>query len=763
MDLDLRTLSVVVAVAYVLQTLALALLYSKNKKYAGLLWWVIGNGLTAIGFILFLARDFIQILLVSIILPNALVISGALCIYIGIMRFLDRRENRKLVFSVFAFFIVLYFYFTYANNDINSRTVIVSAALAFYLFLTTRELVGKTPKAIADSSQLIAVILFSEGCFFVFRTLSVLTFAPVENLFTPTLIQTMVFVVYFVGGILLTFGLIIMVNQRDITERKKSEEALRESENRYRSLFETMLEGFAFCRMIYNEQEFPVDFIYLNVNPAFDRIIGTKTVIGKRVTEVFPGIKEAFPQLFEIYGRVALTGQPESFEIDFKPSEKWLHVSVTSPVKEHFVAIFEDITVRKQAELGLVQKNENLRELNEELTATQEELHQNIEELGRSERVLRESEVKFRSMVEDVKDYAIIILDPTGKVVSWNAGAERIVGYTANEIMGRDFSVFFPPEETQDQDPREELRVAASEGRFELQGWKIRKDGSRFWADILTTPLRDEQNNLIGYSKIFRDLTNRKNAEETILQKNEELGTLNEELTASQEELRQNIEELTNREHQLSTALAEKEVLLSEIHHRVKNNLTAFISLLSLEGSTEETPSGKQLKQDLQNRARSMALIHETLYKTQMYNDVDMGVYLTNLLDQIANTFRTSQSVKIIVSADRVLLDIPRGTPAGLIINELVTNSFKYAFPESFDVQAVRGEPPTISVVLSKNEGMFELKVKDNGIGLPPGFDLAKTQTLGLKLVNFLAKHQMRAKIEVRSTDGTEYIFRFKE
>jgi PAS domain S-box-containing protein len=246
-------------------------------------------------------------------------------------------------------------------------------------------------------------------------------------------------------------------------------------------------------------------------------------------------------------------------------------------------------------------------------------------------------------------------------------------------------------------------------------------------------------------------------------QRNEELGALNEELTATQEELRKNIEDLGEREKDLNRVLAEKEILLSEIHHRVKNNLTAFISLLSLEGSIEDTPAGKTLKQDLQNRARSMSLIHETLYRTKIYDEVDMGLYLTTLLDYIGNSFRTPRAVKTIVHAHGVMLDISRATPAGLIVNELVTNSFKYAFAESVTAGSVPADPPTLTVALAKNNGEYRMTVKDNGPGLPPGFDPVKTQTLGLKLVNFLARHQMRAKVEVNTEKGTEFVFRFKE
>jgi len=194
-------------------------------------------------------------------------------------------------------------------------------------------------------------------------------------------------------------------------ERKKAEkkrelarEKLQESERRYRLLFENMLDGFAYCRMLYDDFDRPVDFIYLDTNSAFEQLTGLKEVAGKRFTEVIPGIKEQNPELFDTYNRVALTGQPERFEIEFKPLGLWLWVSVYSTEREHFVTVFDNITERKRAEEVLSGAYEKIQVQSEELQVSNEELRTQSDELHEANTLLHASENKFRTLAENSPD-----------------------------------------------------------------------------------------------------------------------------------------------------------------------------------------------------------------------------------------------------------------------------------------------------------------------------------------------------------------------
>ena len=177
------------------------------------------------------------------------------------------------------------------------------------------------------------------------------------------------------------------------------------------------------------------------------------------------------------------------------------------------LAIIRDVTARERAEEAIRQLNKDLENRVEARTSQLETI---IAQLESNQRELRRSEENFRLLVEGVREHAIFMLGPDGSVVSWNEGAESIQGYEASEILGGHFQVFYVEEDVERGRPEEELRIAAAEGRFEEEGVRVRKDGTRFLADVVITALRDEAGNLRGFSQVTRDITARKEAEEAL-------------------------------------------------------------------------------------------------------------------------------------------------------------------------------------------------------------------------------------------------------
>ncbi|HWQ67839.1 MAG TPA: PAS domain S-box protein [Methanospirillum sp.] len=370
-----------------------------------------------------------------------------------------------------------------------------------------------------------------------------------------------------------------------------------------------------------------------------------------------------------------------------------------------------------------------------------------------------EERIILQARMLDAVGDAVIAADTSNTIIYWNDAATKTYGWTAEEALGRKFGEVVTP--VLSQNDAQEIAERLSMGEMWSGEYVIRhRDGHEFPIYANDAPVFNDDGDLIAIIGASHDITEQKRAEIDLIRKNEDLISAYEEISSTQEKLRQNLDTLESREIQLNEALAEKEVLLSEIHHRVKNNLTAFISLLSLEGSYEETERGRAFRKDLQSRARSMALIHETLYRTGKFSNVDMEIYLPTLVNHIADSYKGSLKILTSTDARGVVLDLPRATTAGLIINELVTNSFKYAFLPEFNHSESHRDPCMIQVSLTAEEGTYILIVSDNGCGLPPEFDPLTANSLGLKLVKFLARHQLRADVEIRGDKGTAFIFR---
>ncbi|MGB8234054.1 MAG: histidine kinase N-terminal 7TM domain-containing protein, partial [Methanobacterium sp.] len=202
-------------------------------------------------------------------------------------------------------------------------------------------------------------------------------------------------------------------------------------------------------------------------------------------------------------------------------------------------------------------------------------------------------------------------------------------------------------------------------------------------------------------------------------------------------------------------SLLEKEMLLKEIHHRVKNNLMVISSLLSLQSRYIKDEVSKSIFKESQNRARSMALIHELLYRSTDLKRINFGDYIKTLTNELFRMYVTDPNrIKLNINVEDVMLDINTAIPLGLIVNELVSNSMKHAFPND--------RKGKIDIEFKLEDGIYSMIVSDNGVGFPKDYDLEVSDSLGLRIVNSLTE-QIDGQIELERTNGTRYIIKFKE
>ena len=229
------------------------------------------------------------------------------------------------------------------------------------------------------------------------------------------------------------------------------------------------------------------------------------------------------------------------------------------------------------------------------------------------------------------------------------------------------------------------------------------------------------------------------------------------ELQNSNNQLKQEITRRIQVEEQIKTSLREKEVLHREIHHRVKNNMQIIISLMRLQSDNVKEKQYTDMLKESQGRIRSMALIHEKLYQSKQFTDININEYVKSLVNDLFRSYGVDSSRIIAkIRIKDVSLDLESAIPCGLILNELVSNSLKYAFPND--------QKGKINIDFRQsNQEDFELAISDDGVGLPEKLDFKNTKSFGLRMVRSLIEHQLSGKIQLNQEEGTQYHIQFKQ
>jgi PAS domain S-box-containing protein len=334
-----------------------------------------------------------------------------------------------------------------------------------------------------------------------------------------------------------------------------------------------------------------------------------------------------------------------------------------------------------------------------------------------AERALRASEERFRNVVEDQTEL-ISRFKPDGVLLFVNDAFCRYFGVRREHILGRRFEMQIADEDR--NIVKSHIRSLTRQHPFATIEYRvIMPDGRIRWQQRNDRAIFDDTDTLIEYQSVGRDITDLKSAQEA-----------------------------------LKTSLVEKNMLLKEIHHRVKNNMQVIIGLLQFQASTVSSPEIARIVLDTETRIRSMVLIHERLYKSDSFNNINLEMYIKDLINSLIYTYRTKTIINIEYSIDKILIDQPMLIHLGLLITEVVSNSLKHAFPNR--------STGTISLAFHrKGTNGLTLSIHDDGIGIPDSCMREKPTTMGLQLIYMLGRDQLNGEIQIEGNNGTTFTFTF--
>jgi len=342
-----------------------------------------------------------------------------------------------------------------------------------------------------------------------------------------------------------------------------------------------------------------------------------------------------------------------------------------------------------------------------------------ITERKQAEEALRQERDFAEGLIETAR-VIVLVLDNQGRIVRFNPYMEEISGYRLEEVQGKDWFTTFLPE-------RDRSRIGDL-FRESVSGVRIRgnvnpivtKDGREREIEWYDTTLKDASGDIIGVLTIGQDVTDRKRADE-----------------------------------QLQISLKEKELLLREIHHRVKNNIQVMTGLLRLQANKIKSKPALEAFEETQNRIKALSLVHETLYGSEGPANFDLQRYVERVGKGLLLAYgRSNRSVDLLVDVRGATIGVDAVVPVGLILNELMSNCLKHAFPEKRRGRIRIGTRPA-------GEDNIEFSVSDDGVGLPQEIDPHNTETIGLGLVVGLAENQLGGSVEVARDGGTRFTITF--
>lgn len=462
---------------------------------------------------------------------------------------------------------------------------------------------------------------------------------------------------------------------RDISDRMQRESALRKSEERYRLMVESVKDYAIFLLDTTGH--------IMTWNEGARRIKGYSAdeIIGKHFLTFYTQVDldDKKPERELVIAMATGKYEEEGWRVRKDGSLFWANVVITALFNDQnkhigFSKVTRDLTERRQ-----------------------------------NEDALKQSEERYRALVEQVRDYGIFMMDEKGRIVNWNEGAKNISGYTADEIIGKYFSTFYPEEDILNDKPAMELRIAKEEGKYEEEGWRIKKDGSRFWASVVITAVYNADGIHLGFSKVTRDLTERKEAERALHESFDRYRNLANELQATNAEL-----SYTNRELEQFTSIVSHD--LQEPIRTIKS----FLQLIDIKlDNGQATDLKAYIGKSINAANRMRELINNLLHYSQLgkMELITERVAVKDIVNEALQNLKSSvetSNAKITVENSVEMIEGDRVQLVQLVQN-LLSNALKFTDTDH----------PEVNIRAEKENGHIKFAISDNGIGIDQS-DMAK-------------------------------------
>jgi signal transduction histidine kinase len=741
MALDLGTVIFILGITHLIQVILFYYLYKTNKNYKGIFWWLLWCVAESSAFSFMLLRNSPGWYPAAVALQNSMLIGGTTFLYVGVVRFLERKVNLKILIPILAFFTLSSNYYLFIKDDIHIRAIFIGLTISALAFFSLAELLKNKTDREKTSVRFISAVFILHGLVFLHRSIMIMTGIRISDFFESTYFNLVPFFDALFVSLLLSFSIIIMIYQRLSIDILSAKSELQESESRISLIFENMLEGIAVHEMIYNEKSEPVNYRIIEVNRSFEHITGieSRMACGVLATDLYNEEKAPY---IEEYALALRNNHPLSFEAYYENMAKSFAISVVPVKAAYFATIFMDISLNKK----LQEESKRSLGISEQ---SRETLLSILEDQIMVQQSLQESNELLSLFIKNSPIYTYIkeVSPEESRVYKASDNFHEMIGVPGTDMAGKNMFQIFP-EGFAEKITADDWNVASSGNIIKLD----EELNGRFY-NTIKFPIKIGRKTLLAGYTI--DITDRRIAEDEIRKLNDTL------------ELR-----IALRTAQLEASNEELESFTYSVSHDLRaplRHINGYVDLLVKHNESNLNEKGKQyLKSIIRSTQQMGTLIDDLLHFSRTgrqelhITDIDMNEAVREAMNMLTQDLEGRKIEWTIQKLPQINGDF---NLLRQVWTNLLSNAIKFTRTKA---------EAKIEIGYSNSAKEVEFFIRDNGVG----FDMIYAGKLfgvfqrfhpvdefegtGIGLANvrrIILKHGGRVRVEAEIDKGAAFYF----